>query len=138
MKVEGRVSWFGGPNDEGVDPDEALAFIYSVEEAPHLFLPEQPEGTTGLARRLDPQVFYVACRWDYDITPPEMLKAHYVLVIARGTGARRLAYPADWGPHEDTGRVADVSPGLLEELGITTDDEVIVIFPIAREMEDEL
>lgn len=138
MKVEGRVSWFGGPNDEGVAPDEELAFIYEVEQAPHLFLPEQPEGTTGLARRLDPQVFYVACRWDYDLTPPEMLRAHYALVISRHTGARRLAYPADWGPHEDTKRVADISPGLMEELGITTDDEIIVIFPIAREMEDEL
>jgi len=39
------------------------------------------------------------------------------------------AFPADWGPHENTGRVADISPGLMDDLGIQTDDEVEVIFP---------
>jgi hypothetical protein len=39
------------------------------------------------------------------------------------------AFPADWGPHENTGRIADISPGLMADLGIETDDEVQVIFP---------
>jgi N-acetylmuramoyl-L-alanine amidase len=38
----------------------------------------------------------------------------------------RTVSPADWGPHVDTGRVADLSPGLMKELGIDTDDEVEV------------
>ena len=83
MEVAGKVSWFGGPDDEGVAPDEGLAFIYKVEDAPYLFLDEQPEGTTGLARRLDPEVFYVACRWDYDDTPREMLLENQASVRAR-------------------------------------------------------
>jgi hypothetical protein len=62
----GKVSWFGGPDDTGVSPDEGLAFIYDVDDAPHLFLPQQPAGTTGLARRLDPARPYIACRWNYD------------------------------------------------------------------------
>ena len=30
---------------------EGLAFISDMEKAQHLFLPYQPKGTTGLARR---------------------------------------------------------------------------------------
>jgi hypothetical protein len=44
-------------------------------------------------------------------------------------GIELTAFPADWGPHPDTGRVADLSPGLMLDLGIETDDEVEIIFP---------
>jgi N-acetylmuramoyl-L-alanine amidase len=127
----GTVSWFGGPEDDGVAPDEGLAFIDEVEQAPHLFLRYQPEDTTGLARRLDPEQHYIAIRWDYDIYPKDMLgSSHYLaLVRAPTTGRQFVAYPADWGPHEHTGRIADISPGLMDELGIDTDDEIEVIFP---------
>jgi hypothetical protein len=130
MKLTGRVSWFGGPEDDGVAPDEGLAFIYDIDDAPHLFLPEQPPGTSGLARRLDPDVPYIAMRWDYDETPREILLTSLALVRLARTGYVFSAYPADWGPHEDTGRIADISPGLMEKLGIQTDDEIEVIFPI--------
>lgn len=126
--LRGKVSWFGGPDDTGVDPDEGLAFIYDVDDAPELFLPKQPPGTTGLARRLNPDVFYIACRWDYEQTPKDTLVEMPVRVRALKTGAQYFAVAADWGPHEDTGRIADISPGLMEALGITTDDEVEVSF----------
>jgi hypothetical protein len=132
MVVEdGKCSWFGGPEDTGVDPDEGLAFFYEVDDAPHLFLSEQPPGTTGLARRLDPSVYYVACRWDYEITPKDMLANPNIqaLVRAKKTGREFLAWPADWGPHEDTDRAADISPGLMAALGIETDDEIEVVYP---------
>lgn len=134
LEVKGPCSWFGGPEDMGVAPDEGLAFIYEYEEAPHLFLDEQPEGTSGLARRLDPDVFYVACRWDYDVTPKEMLADPNLRALVRNpaTGKQVLVWPADWGPHEDTGRVADLSPAVMDELGLTTDDEVEVIYPVER------
>lgn len=129
-RFSGKCSWFGGPGDDGVDPDEGLAFFYEYQDAPHLFLPMQPPGTTGLARRLDPNVLYVACRWDYDETPKTMLadKANQCVVRSRETGLSFLAWPADWGPHEDTGRAADVSYGLMEVLDIETDDEIDVIY----------
>lgn len=127
--VAGKVSYFGGPDDEGVSPDEGLAFISHVEQAPQLFLPYQPDGTTGLARRLNPFVHYVACRWDYNETPKTLLLEHRALVRSRRTGLEMVAFPADWGPNEKTGRVADVSPGLMESLELETDDEVEVIFP---------
>jgi N-acetylmuramoyl-L-alanine amidase len=130
FSVTGRASTFGGPTDEGVSPNEGLAFIYRIEDAPQLFLPIQPTGTTGLARRLNPYVHYVACRWDYSVTPKPMLLEHMALVRAPGTGIEMQAFPADWGPHIQTGRVADLSPSLMADLGITTDEEVEVIFPI--------
>jgi len=51
--------------------------------------------------------------------------------IVRANGKEFLAWPADWGPNENTGRVADLSPGLMEALGLNTDDEVEVIYPNA-------
>jgi hypothetical protein len=125
----GRCSWFGGPDDTGVSPSEGLAFIYKYEDAPHLFLPTQPPGTSGLARRLDPDVFYVACRWDYNATPKDMLADEDTMALVRAGGKELLAWPADWGPHENTGRVADLSPGLMAALGLETDDTVEVIYP---------
>jgi len=133
MRLRGKVSWFGGPDDEGVSPDEGLAFIYDVEDAPHLFLDDQPPGTSGLARRLDPEQMYIACRWDYGVYPKPSLLEHRAMVRAPSTGRFTLAYPADWGPHEDTDRVADISPGLMLALGITTDDEVEVVYPYNEE-----
>ena len=127
--VKGLCSWFGGPDDTGVSPDEGLAFFYNYDEAPHLFLPEQPKGTTGLARRLNPNVLYVACRWDYDKTSKAELANPSVLAIVRAHGAEFYAWPADWGPHEDTNRVADISPALMQALDLTTDDEIEVIYP---------
>ena len=128
-RLRGKVSWFGGPDDMGVAPDEGLAFIYEVDDAPQLFLRNQPAGTTGLARRLDPSVFYLACRWNYDVTSKTELLQTIALVRSVKTGKAFTAYPADWGPHEDTDRLADISPGLMDALGIETDDEVEIVFP---------
>jgi hypothetical protein len=129
VNLRGKCSWFGGPDDNGVAPDEGLAFIYDIDTAPHLFLPYQPDGTSGLARRLNPNIHYVACRWDYDLTPPDMLLTEIALVRSIDTGVALRAFPADWGPHIDTDRIADISPGLMEDLGIETDDEIELVFP---------
>ena len=72
---------------------------------------------------------YVACRWDYDRTPKETLIENLALVRSLKTGIALTAFPADWGPHESTDRIADLSPGLMQDLGIDTDDEVEVIYP---------
>jgi hypothetical protein len=126
----GACSEFGGPEDIGVSSDEGLALHFDVTaDNQHLFLPYQPSGSSGLARRLNPYVHYVACRWNYDVTPKEMLAEGIALVRVPSTGAEMAAFPADWGPNENTGRVADLSPGLLADLGLETDDEVEVIFP---------
>ena len=128
----GKCSQFGGPEDEGVSSTEDLAFFEheeDVKKAPHLFLPYQPKGTSGLARRLNPFVHYVACRWDYNVTPKEMLVESGNVALVRTKSMALTAFPADWGPNANTGRVADLSPGLMTDLGIETDDEVEVIYP---------
>lgn len=134
MILRGKVSYFGGPDDLGVSASEGLAFLYSVDTAPWLFLEEQPPGTSGLARRLCPNVPYIATRWDYDIHSKEMLASmdYLALVTAPKTGRQMLAWPSDWGPHHSTNCVADISPGLMSYLGLITDDEVIVEFPFER------
>jgi N-acetylmuramoyl-L-alanine amidase len=130
LKVRGKVSWFGGPEDKGVSADEGLAFLYDYDDKPELFLDKQPPGTTGLARRLDPDQYYIAMRWDYDDYPKSYLAGNVkALVRSPKTGKQFEAHPADWGPHVDTDRVADISKGLMDALGIETDDEVEVIFP---------
>jgi hypothetical protein len=35
---------------------------------------------------------------------------HVALVRNPKTGVTLKAFPSDWGPHEDTGRIADISP----------------------------
>jgi len=133
--ARGRMSTFGGPSDQGVSSSEGLAFFYEPSECPHLMLPEQPANTTGMARRLDTNVFYVACRWPYEEgVPKSMLRNQNLKAAVRNprTGKVFAAFPADWGPHEeDTGRAADLSPALAEALGLSTDDECEVAYPIA-------
>jgi N-acetylmuramoyl-L-alanine amidase len=132
FSASGTCSTFGGPADTGVSPSEGLAMWYEPSECPWLMLGKQPSGTTGMARRLDPSVFYIACRWDYDVTPKTMLREsmRMALVTNKKTGVARLAFVADWGPHEEqTGRAADLSPALAESLGVSTDDQVTVIYP---------
>jgi len=129
FEATGPCSYFGGPEDMGVSDEEGLAFHYEINETNQfLFLPI--DAGTGLARRLNPAVHYLACRWDYSVTSKEMLAGPDVaLVTATSTGISLKAFPADWGPHDSTGRIADLSPSLMEDLGITTDDEVEVIYP---------
>src|SRR5271154_511747 len=82
ITLDGSMSTFGGPDDSGVGDDEGLALFTPADVAanPDLFLPAQPPGTTGLARRLNPQAKYIACRWDYGATPISFLKLPTTLV----------------------------------------------------------
>jgi hypothetical protein len=132
MKIyfKGKMSTFGGPRDYDMRPAEELALVNHHTEYLYkeYFLPEQPVGTTGPARRLNPEKFYIACRWDYKSTPKAALSHILVKVTNVATGHSAYARPIDWGPHEKKtkGRVADLSPGLAIFLGLRTDDVVEV------------
>lgn len=140
INLKGKCSWFGGPDDTGVSPSEGLAWIYDLDDAPSpdMFLSYQPTGTSGLARRLNPDSFYVACQWypandaDAKAAMRPILLEEMALVRNPKTGKQVKCYPSDWGPHSDTKRVADLSPAALEFLGLTTDDECEVIFPFTK------
>ena len=134
--LAGSMSIFGGPNDAGVSPSEGLALCEpsEVDQFPDdLFLEEQPDGTTGLARRLNPDYVpgYIACRWDYDVTSRDWLQTHTVSVKNPLTGKTVFnVQPIDWGPNENTGRICDLSPGLAAVLELDTDDVCEVHVPI--------
>ena len=131
FSAHGKCSYFGGPTDLGVSASEGLAFLTDVMQCPHIFLPYQPDGTTGLARRLNTWTPYLAVRWDYEDTPKSMLRdsGQLARVTNPRTGDFIDCWPADWGPHVDTGRVCDPSPLIMEVLDLTTDDEVEVVYP---------
>jgi hypothetical protein len=140
LRIKGKVSWFGGPDDMGVSASEGLALEnegVNPDNKPELFLEEQPAGTSGLARRLDPDGpnHYLALRWDYDqFSKDRLAGTEMAFVRSPKTGRSVMAAPVDWGPHTDTGRAVDLSPGALQALGgLGTDDIVEVIYPAPQE-----
>jgi len=126
----GRCSTFGGANDKGVQPNEGLALVQGLEAFSRSLELFVDPGAGSRARNLDPQMPYIACRWDYERMRPVDLLASVVLVRAVLSGRVCYARPVDWGPHERTGRVADLSPGLAECLGVVTDSTVEVFLPV--------
>lgn len=136
-KITGKVSIFGGPSDKNAGPDQDLAFVGSQELESvwpvlgEYFLSSQPKGTTGTVRRLNPDSFYVACRWNYGEHTIESLRTMLVSVRDPQTGRSAMAKPIDWAPEIATGRVACISPGLAQYLGVATDDVVEVTIPTA-------
>jgi N-acetylmuramoyl-L-alanine amidase len=136
FRVEGKMSTFGGPHDLGMSPDEGLALFGNADlkdpKYSYLFLPAPPPGTSGLGRRLNPDQYYFACRWDYAATPKEFLRRALARVENPANGHAADARPVDWGPHPSTGRVADLSPGLAAALGLNTDDIVRITISARR------
>jgi hypothetical protein len=134
----GKMSVFGGPADEGVGPHEGLALVGPTDLGiwwwSCLFLTRQPDGTTGLARRLNPRAFYLAMRWDYVKQSKQLLRTTVVKLTNPENGLHVLARPVDFGPGDgsvidgattrDTGRIADLSPGAATALGLRTDEVV--------------
>lgn len=130
IKLKGRMSTFGGSNDTGMKIIEGLALVNRYEELPNYFL-RPPTGDEGLGRLLNPDKYYIACRWNYSVTPKRYLISTVVKVINPKNGKYVEAQPVDWGPAEWTGRVADLSPGLATQLGLDTDDVCIVEIPLS-------
>ena len=132
MIVRGKASWFGGPGDTGVSPSEGLALYDHSDVASHpdLFLPAQPHGTSGVARRLNPSAYFCAMRWNYEATPREHLRQIKVKVTNVKTGESVFVSPVDWGPNVDTGRIIDLSPGVFRVLKLETDSVVEVDVPV--------
>jgi hypothetical protein len=136
LPTKGKCSIFGGPNDAGVGPDEGLALVESTDLMnaawrPY-FLPVQPPGTTGLARRLNPNSLYCAMRWsEYGLSRPQ---ARQMKIKVTFQGQSVICKPVDFGPGDgtivdskktlDTGRVIDLSPGAARQIGAVTDDVV--------------
>jgi len=130
ITLVGKMSQFGGPKDKDVGATEGLALVEPTEIGlyPNFFLTEQEAGYPGLARRLNTKEPYIACRWDYHRTPRSFLQKADITVTANGKSI--VARAIDWGPNVNTGRVADLSPCILQQLGLQTDDLVTVTIPL--------
>lgn len=129
LKIVGKMSTFGGPQDTGMTGTEGLALIQPAhfDEFREYFIP----GTTlPRGRALNPDKFYIACRWDRNLTPYSWLRRIKVMVGNPLTGKSEFAQPMDWGPAAWTSRVADLSPGLSKALGLTTDEVCEVTIPL--------
>jgi D-alanyl-D-alanine carboxypeptidase len=130
--LRGKCSWFGGPDDTGVKRNEGLALVSKedLDKFDGYFLDKNPPKTTGLARRLNPESYYIACRWNYKQTSREYLQGITVSVRNPNKPGILEARPVDWGPNAKTGRVADLSPGLIKALGLDTNGIVEVDIPL--------
>lgn len=130
---------FGGPDDKAMSGGEGLALFDQKDVAtrPDLFLSNKElaeKGLTdpeiaklGLARRLKADQFYVAARWDYSLTSRSFLRASKVKVRNLKTSKEVPAQPVDWGPNASTGGVADLSPGLAKEIGLSPGEAVEIV-----------
>jgi hypothetical protein len=136
FRVEGKMSTFGGPHDLGMAANEDLALFTKADlqdpKYAYLFLPASPPGTSGLGRRLNPNQYYFACRWNYAETPREFLRRALARVENPANGRAADARAVDWGPNPSTGRVADLSPALAAALGLNTDDIVRITISARR------
>lgn len=130
MKVSGKMSTFGGPTDTGVSANEGLALIsdHDLREwwFRRLFLDAQPPYTTGLARRLDPDAFYIAMRWAQLGIGRSAARRSIFRLSNPANNKRIFAQGADYGPAAWTNRECDMSEGCAFALDLNTDDTVEV------------
>ena len=131
---KGKMSHFGGKDDSTLGEDEPLAIVQNdnFELYKKFFMNEEKGGNFPHAKNLNPDTPYIACRWDYRVTPRTELKKCMIMVTNPANGESRRAEAVDWGPDATLDRVADLSPALESALGLATGQvcEVVITLPI--------
>lgn len=123
--VRGKVSWFGGRNDTGVTATETGAITGEVLRS----LDGGAAGPSAADRARRPEnYYYCAMRFDYSPQGRTWWKNARLLVVSPSTGKAVVVRCVDWGPHTRTGRVIDLSPQVMRDLGLRTDDVALVSF----------
>jgi hypothetical protein len=131
LTFTGLCSSFGGPADSGMAADTGLT-LYEPHEAdrePSLFVPAAPgRPDEPTWRRLRTDAPYIALMFDgrADGAYRRALQAARWRVTGFRSGCSVVARLVDRGPHPDTGRLLDASPGLLNAVDCRTDDVVRV------------
>jgi hypothetical protein len=67
-------------------------------------------------------------RWDNHPNGRSFWRDARILLENPLTGVRIVVRPIDWGPHTRTSRIIDLSPQALTDLGVRTDDELLISF----------
>lgn len=122
MKLVGKCSSFGGPNDIGMSNDTGLAF-YEPWEANlrnDLFFPAGEDVPTWKRLRVD--TYYCAINIP---AGADRKWAKSSLWEISANGKHVIAWLVDRGPGA-ADRVVDCSPAVLNRLGVKTDDVVTV------------
>ena len=101
---EGRVSWFGGEKEYHAEANLPCSLYPKVKT-------KELEGN------------YCAIRFPKGV-PIKELRDWRVHISANGK--KVIAQIVDWGPAKYTKRIIDISPELMSDLGIKTDDQVRV------------
>lgn len=122
--VAGKVSEFGGPLDTGVTPTETGAI--SGEVLRQLNNPLNPASKVLLANA--DKYYYIAMRFNYQPAGKAWWKSARIVVANPKTGKAVVVRPVDWGPNVSTKRVGDLSPQVLKDLGLQTDDTALFAF----------
>jgi hypothetical protein len=107
--VQGKVSWFGGPEDRWVADDETGTL------------------TGEILRQLASDDYYCAMRWNYQSNKQFWANRH-LLVLNSENGKAVLVRAIDWGPNTTTRRILDLSRKTLEYLSAETDDILLCAF----------
>jgi murein DD-endopeptidase MepM/ murein hydrolase activator NlpD len=127
--VRGTISHFGGASDTGVSSTETG----SVSGERLRSLNDPPNPTPAQAAANPDEYYFVAMRWAYPndasgSPDPRPWRSRRIVLVNPTTGARVVVRPVDWGPGPRTGRAVDASPQALRDLGLETDDNVLVAF----------
>jgi hypothetical protein len=126
--VRGTTSQFGGVSDRGVSSTETGSI--SGERLRALNDPPNPSATQAATN--PDRYYYVAMRFAYPTISgspdPRVWRDRRIVLVNPSTGARVLVRPVDWGPNPRTGRTVDASPQALRDLGLSTDEDVLVAF----------
>jgi rare lipoprotein A (peptidoglycan hydrolase) len=70
----------------------------------------------------------VAMRWNYSPNGRTWWASAHLVVMNPTTGVSVVVRPVDWGPNTSTGRIIDLSPQALADLGVDTDATLLVAF----------
>jgi hypothetical protein len=88
--------------------------------------PMNPSAATLDAHR--EEYYYCAMRFSYAPNGTGFWRDARLLLTNPRTGRQVVVRPADWGPNTSTGRVIDLSPQAIRDLGMTTDETALVAF----------
>lgn len=128
ISLSGKVSCFGGASDEGMKFDSGLA-AYEPKEAdlrPDIFC-DDDKFNPGIPtwKRLRITSMYCALRYNHSV-PRKVLQMMPIKIVNPLDNKFVMAWTVDLGPHIDTKRLIDVSPGVMAALSLSTDDTVRV------------
>jgi hypothetical protein len=117
--VAGKASWFGGSRARG---KTAL----TGERLNRLGVPARP--SAAQTRQNPERYYFIAMRWDYRPQGGRWWSRQRLLVVNPKTGAAVVVRPVDWGPHTKTGRIMNLSQQAMRDLGVKTDEPLLVAF----------